>query len=111
MVLDRAGVVFRTVPRPPEGLPLVRLADPGPEDPGTRAALQVLAVLTPQLRAALAEVTVEGLARISLTLDGGRTVVWGDATRGEDKARVATALLGRQTDTIDVSAPDVVTLR
>ncbi|MEU7977436.1 FtsQ-type POTRA domain-containing protein [Micromonospora sp. NPDC049081] len=111
VVLDRSGVVFRTVPRPPAGLPLVRLAAPGPDDPGTRAALQVLTVLTPALRAALVEVTVEGLARIGLTLRDERTVVWGDATRGEEKARVATALLGRKADTIDVSAPDVVTFR
>ncbi|MFJ6196367.1 cell division protein FtsQ/DivIB [Micromonospora sp. NPDC092111] len=110
-LLDRAGVVFRTVPRAPDGLPVVRLATPGPDDPGTRAALRVLTVLTPQLRAVLAELTVEGLARITLTLHGDRTVFWGDATRGEDKARVATALLGRKADRIDVSAPDVVTFR
>ncbi|WP_420118482.1 cell division protein FtsQ/DivIB [Micromonospora sp.] len=111
VVLDASGVVFRELPRAPQGLPLVRLATPGPDDPGTRAALQVLAVLTPQLRAVLVEVGVEGLARIGLRLRDGRTVVWGDATRSEDKARVATALLGRKADTIDVSAPDVVTFR
>ena len=54
---------------------------------------------------------VAGLARISLRLRGDRTVVWGDATRGTDKARVATALLDEDTDRIDVSAPDVVTFR
>ncbi|MEH0842424.1 FtsQ-type POTRA domain-containing protein [Micromonospora sp. CPCC 205711] len=111
VVIDREGVVFRTAPRVPAGLPVVRLTAPGPADPGTRAALQVLSVLTPQLRGELTELTVEGLARISLTLRGDRTVVWGDATRGTDKARVATALLGREADTIDVSAPDVVTFK
>ncbi|GAB3186258.1 cell division protein FtsQ [Micromonospora palomenae] len=111
VVLDADGVVFRTAPRAPDGLPVVRLATPGPDDPGTRAALEVLAVLTPPLRAELTELTVQGLARISLTLRGDRTVVWGDATRGTDKARVATALLGRKADTIDVSAPDVVTFK
>ncbi|MFG1950898.1 cell division protein FtsQ/DivIB [Micromonospora sp. NPDC048830] len=110
-VVDRSGVVFRTVPEPPDGLPVVRVARPGPKDPGTRAGLEVLAALTPQLRDRLVEVTVEGLARISLRLQGGRTVVWGDATRGADKARVATVLLGRNADTIDVSAPDVVTFK
>ncbi|MFF5172095.1 cell division protein FtsQ/DivIB [Micromonospora sp. NPDC000089] len=111
LVLDRTGVAFRAVPRAPDGLPVVRVVAPGPEDPGTLAALQVLAALTPQLRAELTEVTVDGLARISLALRGDRTVVWGDATRGTDKARVATALLGRDAATIDVSAPDVVTFR
>ena len=51
-------------------------------------------------------------ARITLELRDGRTVVWGDADpERRDKARVATALLGRKADTIDVSAPDVVTIR
>ncbi|MEU9508166.1 FtsQ-type POTRA domain-containing protein [Micromonospora sp. NPDC048170] len=111
VVIDRAGVVFRTVPRPPDGLPVVRLAEPGPGDGSTRAALEVLGALTPELRAELVDVTVEGLARITLRLRGDRVVVWGDATRGADKARVASALLDRKADTIDVSAPDVVTLR
>ncbi|WP_320067064.1 cell division protein FtsQ/DivIB [Micromonospora sp. RTGN7] len=110
-VVDRSGVVFRSLPRQPEGLPVIRVGSPGPDDPGTRAGLEVLAALTPQLRAQLVEVTVEGLARISLTLRGDRTVVWGDATRAADKARVATALLGREADTIDVSAPEVVTFK
>ncbi|WP_433386633.1 cell division protein FtsQ/DivIB [Micromonospora sp. KLBMP9576] len=110
-VIDREGVVFRSVPRLPDGLPVVRLAEPGPGDGPTRAALEVLGVLTPQLRAELVDVTVEGLARITLRLRGDRVVVWGDATRGADKARVASALLDRKAETIDVSAPDVVTLR
>ncbi|OZV84703.1 peptidase S33 [Micromonospora echinospora] len=111
VVVDRFGVAFRTEPVRPEGLPLARVARPGPDDPETRAALEVLAVLTPPLREALVDVTVEGLARITVRLSEGRTIVWGDATRGEDKARVATTLLGRDADTIDVSAPDVVTFR
>ncbi|PWU51414.1 peptidase S33 [Micromonospora globispora] len=110
-VIDRSGVVFRTVPRAPDGLPLVQVGRPGPDDPGTRAGLQVLAALTPQLRAELVAVDVAGLARITLKLHGDRQVIWGDATRGADKSRVATALLGRDADTIDVSAPDVVTFQ
>ncbi|WP_199714515.1 cell division protein FtsQ/DivIB [Micromonospora radicis] len=111
VVIDAAGVAFRTVPQRPDGLPLVRLAEPGPDDPATRAGLEVLAALTPQLRADLVELTVEGLARISLRLRGDLTVFWGDATRGADKARVTTALLDQDAIRIDVSAPDVVTFR
>ena len=48
--------------------------------------------------------------RISLELTDGRTVVWGDATDNDDKAIVATALLGQPGKTIDVSAPNVVTV-
>ncbi|MBO4206959.1 cell division protein FtsQ/DivIB [Micromonospora echinofusca] len=110
-VIDASGVVFRDLAEPPPGLPVARVATPGRGDPGTRAALDVLAALTPQLREQLVDVTVEGLARITVRLRGDRKVIWGDATRGETKARVATALLGRKADTIDVSAPDVVTFR
>ncbi|WP_199523607.1 cell division protein FtsQ/DivIB [Micromonospora craterilacus] len=111
VVLDAGGVAFRTLPQRPDGLPLLRLAEPGADDPDTQAGLAVLAVLTPQLRAELVEVTVEGLARISVRLRGDRTVFWGDATRGADKARVATALLDQEAARIDVSAPDVVTFK
>ncbi|MGC5051917.1 cell division protein FtsQ/DivIB [Micromonospora sp. DT48] len=111
VVIDAAGVVFQTVPDRPADLPLVRLASPGPEDPDTQAGLEVLGALTPELRDHLVEVSVEGLARISLTLRDDRTVFWGDATRGPDKARVATALLDQDAARIDVSAPDVVTFR
>ncbi|MFD0785923.1 cell division protein FtsQ/DivIB, partial [Micromonospora azadirachtae] len=90
---------------------LVRVSRPGADDPGTRAAVQVLGALSPELRDSLVDVSVESLALIKLRLDGGRTVVWGDASRNEDKARVATALLDQRAKTIDVSAPDVVTFR
>ncbi|GGL96433.1 cell division protein FtsQ/DivIB [Micromonospora yangpuensis] len=111
VVIDRSGVVFRSVAQPPAGLPVVRVVRPGPADPGTRAALAVLAVLTPELRERLLDVRVEGLARISLGLRDERTVFWGDATRGTEKSRVATALLGQPAERVDVSAPDVVTVK
>lgn len=110
-VVDRTGVVFQTLSQRPAGLPLVRVAKPGREDAATGSALQVVAALTPQLRERLVEVAVEGPARIVVRLREGRTVVWGDATRSADKAAVASALLGQDSDTIDVSAPDVATIR
>nr|MDT0662048.1 FtsQ-type POTRA domain-containing protein [Micromonospora sp. DSM 115978] len=110
-VVDANGVVFRTLPRRPPELPIAVVAEPGPDDVATRAALQVLAALTPKLRAELTEVAVEGPARIRVKLRGDRVVIWGDASRSETKAQVATGLLGQRGDTIDVSAPDVVTIR
>ncbi|MGW0432619.1 cell division protein FtsQ/DivIB [Micromonospora sp. NPDC003197] len=110
-VIDSAGVVFQTVTSRPEHLPLARVPEPGPADLATRNALQVLAALTPELRERLTEVVVEGPARIKVLLRGGRTVIWGDASNGDTKARVVSALLSREGDVIDVSAPDVVTIR
>ncbi|WBC17060.1 FtsQ-type POTRA domain-containing protein [Micromonospora sp. WMMA1998] len=110
-VIDGSGVVFQHLDQAPAGMPLVRVARPGPDDPGTRAGLAVLAALGPKLRAELVAVDVAGLARITLLLRGDREVFWGDASRGPDKSTVATALLGRRADRIDVSAPDVVTFQ
>jgi len=108
--MDRAGVVYLTVADRPAGLPLIQVADPGPDNPETRAALQVLGDLTAQLREQLDKLIVEAPARIRLVLAKGRTVVWGDASQGDLKARVATALLARKGTQIDVSAPEVVTI-
>jgi cell division protein FtsQ len=109
-LVDASGVVFQTVPARPEGLAVLVLSSPGPDDEGTRAGLTVLAALTGQLRSALARLVVAAPTRISLVLTDGRTVVWGDATDNADKAIAAAALLGRPGKTIDVSAPNLVTV-
>jgi cell division protein FtsQ len=109
-MLDAEGVVFQTRPQAGD-LPLLELAEPGPTDPATRAALTVLVALTPPLRADLASVSVDGPASIRLELHSGWTVVWGDEQQSEAKARVATTLLDRDGEIIDVSAPEVVSVR
>lgn len=111
-LVDADGVAYHTVAARPRALPLVRLARPGPDDVTTRAALRVLAALTPTLRAQMTALVADAPARIRLELAGGRTVVWGDAEASDTKARVATGLLGRPGRVIDVSsAPDVVAVR
>ena len=111
LLVDRTGVAYTTVAVRPAELAVVRLAEPAPGDESTRAALAVLAVLTGELRQRLVLLTADAPTRIRLELSGGRTVIWGDASNGEAKARVATALLARPGKVIDVSAPDVVTVR
>lgn len=105
--LDDEGVVFHAGASP--GVPVVRLADPGPQDRPTRAALQVLSAMPPALAHRVAELNVASPARIRLSMRDGRTVVWGDAADGDRKARTALALLGRHR-TVDVSAIDVVSV-
>lgn len=111
LLMDAAGVGYHTVADRPARLPLLRLARPGPADPATRSALRVLGALTDELREQLTELVVDGPARIKLKLREGRQVIWGDATENEAKAKVATVLLDRDGRTIDVSAPEVVTIR
>jgi cell division protein FtsQ len=111
-LIDASGVVFRTVPARPDGLPLVAVASPGPADPSTRAALRVLASLTGDLRGLLGTLVAESPTGIRLQLRDGRQVVWGDATNNDVKAQAATVLLRRGAgDVIDVSAPTSVTVK
>ena len=109
--LDREGVVFTTSATRPALLALLRVPRAGPTDPATMAALEVLAALTPQLRERLREIVAESPTAIRLELAGGRQVIWGDATDSAAKAQIATSLLAGSSGTIDVSTPDVVTVR
>jgi cell division protein FtsQ len=111
-VVDRTGVVFERTARRPAGLPVVKVGAPGAQDPATRAGLAVLAALPGALRDRLAALVADSPARIRLELTGGRSVVWGDATQNEAKARVALALLAAdEQQTVDVSAPSVIPTR
>jgi cell division protein FtsQ len=110
-LIDAAGVPYREVTSQPKGLPLVRLATPGPADENTRSALTVLGALSDDLREQLVAVSVVAPAQIKLELRKDRTVVWGDDTQSPTKSQVATALLRRAGTEIDVSAPSVVTIR
>jgi cell division protein FtsQ len=110
VVLDSASVPFQEVSAPPDGLPVLVLANPVRGDAGTVAALAVLAALTPELRAVLVRLEAPSPNGIRLALTRDREIIWGDATQNEAKARVATSLLGHSGAVIDVSAPDVVTV-
>lgn len=110
-LLDAEGVAFHLVPTAPVELPVVVVPEPGPDDPATRSALQVLASLTPELSADLRSLTVAGPANIRLELFSGWTVVWGDDSDSDVKAQVATALLDQEGEIMDVSAPRVVSVR
>ena len=109
-LIDVDAVVFATASTR-NALPEVRLATPGPADPTTRAALQVLASLTPALRERMTALVATAPTRIRLELSGSREIIWGDASQCSTKAAVATSLLSRPGRVIDVSAPDVVTVR
>ncbi|TDD74811.1 FtsQ-type POTRA domain-containing protein [Actinomadura rubrisoli] len=113
--LDRHGVtVVDSAARPP-GLPTLTVATPGPSDPATLAALNVLSGLPERLRGRLADVEATSPGDVSLHLSSGPTVVWGPAERAQEKIRLFEALqrtaAGRSARVIDVSSPEVVTTR
>ena len=107
---DRDGVDFATAP-PPPGLPYIEVEHPGPTDPPTQAALEVMTALRPEVVAQVGRVAAPSVAAITLTLNDGRTVVWGTTDRTEEKAEKLAALLTQPGRVYDVSSPDLPTVK
>ncbi|MDX1873468.1 FtsQ-type POTRA domain-containing protein [Mycolicibacterium sp. 120266] len=107
---DKDGVDFFTGP-PPPGLAYLDTDTPGPKDPATKAALQVLTSLPPEVAGQVSRIAAPSVAAITLTLIDGRTVVWGTNDRTEEKALKLAALLTQPGRTYDVSSPDLPTVK
>ncbi|HVQ98464.1 MAG TPA: cell division protein FtsQ/DivIB [Mycobacterium sp.] len=107
---DRDGVDFAVAP-PPPSLPYLDVDNPGPSDPPTKAALQVLTVLRPEVAGQVSRVAAPSVASITLTLTDGRVVVWGTTDHTEEKAEKLAALLTQPGHTYDVSSPDLPTVK
>ncbi len=118
-LVDADGVLFDTITgAPPPGVVPLDVADPGPDDPATMAALEALVALPEEVRDGIDGATVAGPEDITLTLTDGTLVRWGGPAESRKKATVLTALLDRMSDgdlepagTIDLSTPDAVVLR
>jgi cell division protein FtsQ len=109
-LFDRDGVDFATAP-PPPGLPYIDVDNPGPIDPPTKAALQVLTALRPEVAGQVGRVAAPTVASIALTLTDGRIVVWGTTDRTDEKAEKLAALLTQPGRTYDLSSPDLPTVK
>jgi cell division protein FtsQ len=109
-LFDRDGVDFATAP-PPPGLPYLDADKPGPADPPTKAALEVLTALPPEVAGQVGRVAAPSVASITLTLADGRVVVWGTTDRTQEKAEKLAALLTQPGRTYDVSSPDLPTVK
>lgn len=110
--VDATGVVYPAPP--PPGLPRLRLGAPGPDDPATRAALDVLAALPEPLRAQVLTAGVVrsgGVPQVTLGLTDGREVLFGTSGRAAEKASVLVALLTLEGRVYDVSSPNLPTVR
>ena len=107
---DRDGVDFATAP-PPPGLPYIDVDNPGPSDPPTTAALDVMTALRPEVVAQVSRVAAPSVSSITLTLTDGRTVVWGTTDRTGEKAEKLAALLTQPGRVYDVSSPDLPTVK
>ena len=109
-LFDRDGVDFATAP-PPPGLAYLDVDTPGPNDPPTLAALQVLTALRPEVSGQVGRVAAPSVASITLTLIDGREVIWGTTDRTDEKALKLGALLTQPGRTYDVSSPDLPTVK
>lgn len=109
-LFDRDGVDFATEPPPPT-LPYLDTDNPGPSDPATKAALEVMLALPPEVVAQVGRIAAPSVASIALTLTDGRVVVWGTNDRTEEKALKLAALLTQPGHTYDVSSPDLPTVK
>ncbi|MGV0646007.1 FtsQ-type POTRA domain-containing protein [Mycolicibacterium sp. XJ2546] len=109
-LFDRDGVDFATEV-PPPGVPYLDTETPGPNDPPTQAALQVMTSLPPEVAAQIARISAPSVAAITLKLLDGREVVWGTTDRTEEKAVTLAALLTQPGHIYDVSSPDLPTVK
>ena len=109
-LFDKDGVDFATAP-PSPGVPYLDAENPGPSDPATKAALQVMTSLRPEVAGQVGGVSAPSVAAITLTLTDGRVVVWGTTDRTEEKALKLGALLTQPGQTYDVSSPDLPTVK
>jgi cell division protein FtsQ len=109
-LFDRDGVDFATAP-PPPALPYLDTDNPGPNDPATKAALQVMTALRPEVAGQVGRIAAPSVASITLTLTDGRVVIWGTTDRTDEKALKLGALLTQPGRTYDLSSPDLPTIR
>ena len=110
-LVDGRGVTFQQVPTAPQALPLLDVTDPDPRDPVTSATLAAVRELPVSLRARVRSVSASTPESVRLALRDGRSVMWGGADRGDEKARVLQALLHQPGTVYDVSTPSVVVIR
>jgi cell division protein FtsQ len=109
-LFDKDGVDFATAPAP-AGVPYLDADNPGPSDAPTKAALQVMTALRPEVAGQVGRIAAPSVAAITLTLTDGRVVVWGTTDRTEEKALKLGALLTQPGQTYDVSSPDLPTVK
>ncbi|RBY95622.1 cell division protein FtsQ [Blastococcus sp. TF02-8] len=118
-LVDADGVLFDTLTGDaPRGVVPLEVADPGTDDPATRAGIAAIRALPASFRDDVERVAVPDPEAIELTMRDGTAVRWGSAEQSAAKSQIVVALLGRIGDgeldpaaVIDVSAPDAVVLR
>ena len=125
-LVDPAGVIVLSVTAKPARLPLFTTPLSGAAlraDPGVAAASAVLAELAPALARTVSSVSVAPLPagsgsgafaesqQVTLSIKGGKTIVWGDPSNAAAKNRELEILLRNGVSYVNVSAPGTVVTR
>lgn len=105
-LVDAAGVALATTGDQPAGQPLLDI-DGGTGSSAFESAGLVVRSLPADLRAALTDVRATTADDVTLTLDSGLTVMWGNSEQSALKARSLSTVLAARPDasTVDVSSP------
>jgi cell division protein FtsQ len=108
-VVDPAGVVISTSAQRAPGLPLIDLGSASKHSQAFTSAVGVLLALPADLLGQVDTVTAQTADDVTLTLTGGKNVVWGSAEQSDLKARVLAAMVKAAPSAnalrYDVSAP------
>ncbi|WP_144801495.1 FtsQ-type POTRA domain-containing protein [Curtobacterium sp. BH-2-1-1] len=112
-LVDPAGIVVQSSPSRPDGMPLADVARAKLGSPVFRTMTEVVLALPSTVRAQVTDVAASTADDVTLTLQGGSTVVWGSPEDSSAKAALLAALVkdheARSPGSVveyDVSAPD-----
>ena len=103
-------MLFRSYDARPPGLPVIR-DENGADTDALQEAARVVGSLPPGVLARVDHVSVATIDQIRLVMRSGRLVMWGDATRSEQKAEVLGVLMRHKSSVIDVRVPGRPTTR
>src|SRR5690606_17333099 len=109
-LVDVGGVVYKQVSERPKGLPEFSLSEVAPDNPETRAVIEVRKALPEDLADKVTRWRAETPGSVEFTLRSCKTVRWGNAEDSERKAQVLGALMTRKGKTYDVSSPELPTV-
>jgi cell division protein FtsQ len=113
-LIDPAGVVVRSAPTPPAGMPVFQ-ATVAPValrgNPGVAAAVTVLHQVPASLARQVAAVAAPNAQSVKLGLANGITIVWGDTSEGREKAAELAILMRTHARYYDLSAPGTAVTR
>ncbi len=94
-----------------KGLLPLTVDKPGSGDLATRTAVKVIASLPSELYKKVSSVTAKTGADVTLILDDGRSIIWGGADQGKEKATMIDKLLKHDGSVFDISSPQSIVIR